>query len=83
MDGVTRDFSRPGKSADNASIDAFSSKFRAECLNDQWFMTLADACEKMGIVVETTTRFALAARSGTACRHLTKSRWQQRPAILT
>jgi len=30
--GVTLDFSRPGKPTDNAFIEAFNSRFRAECL---------------------------------------------------
>ncbi|WP_404863186.1 IS3 family transposase [Georhizobium sp. MAB10] len=45
--GVTLDFSRPGKPTDNASIEAFNGRFRAECLNAHWFLTLADAAEKM------------------------------------
>ena len=44
--GVTLDFSRPGKPTDNAFIEAFNGRFRAECLNTHWFMTLADAREK-------------------------------------
>ena len=45
--GVTLDFSRPGKPTDNAYIEAFNGRFRAECLNTHWFLTLADAAEKM------------------------------------
>ena len=45
--GVTLDFSRPGKPTDNAFIEAFNGRFRAECLNAQWFLSLADAREKM------------------------------------
>jgi putative transposase len=45
--GVTLDFSRPGKPTDNAFIEAFNSRFRAECLNAHWFMSLADAQQKM------------------------------------
>jgi len=44
---VTLDFSRPGKPTDNAFIEAFNSKFRQECLNAHWFLSLADAREKM------------------------------------
>jgi len=44
---VTLDFSRPGKPTDNSFIEAFNSKFRAECLNAHWFLTLADAREKV------------------------------------
>ncbi|GLR58744.1 hypothetical protein GCM10007919_34700 [Rhizobium indigoferae] len=45
--GGTLDFSRPGKPTDNAFIEAFNGRFRAECLNQHWFLTLADAREKM------------------------------------
>jgi putative transposase len=45
--GVTLDFSRPGKPTDNAFIEAFNGRFRAECLNAHWFMSLEDAREKM------------------------------------
>lgn len=44
---VTLDFSRPGKPTDNGFIEAFNSKLRAECLNAHWFMSLADAREKL------------------------------------
>lgn len=32
---------------DNGFIDAFNSKLRSECLNAHWFMSLADAQEKL------------------------------------
>lgn len=44
--GVTLDFSRPGKPTDNAFIESFNGKLRAECLNAHWFMSLEDAREK-------------------------------------
>ena len=44
---VTLDFSRPGKPKDSGFIEAFNSKLRAECLNAHWFMSLADAAEKL------------------------------------
>ena len=40
---VILDFSRPGKPTDNAFIEAFNSRFRLECLNQHWFLDLADA----------------------------------------
>lgn len=43
---VTLDFSRPGKPTDNAFIESFNGKFRAECLNAHWFMSLDDARQK-------------------------------------
>ncbi len=45
--GVTLDFSRPGKPTDNAFIEAFNGRLRAECLNTHWFLTLDDAREKL------------------------------------
>ena len=45
--GVTLDSSRPGKPTDNAYIEAFNGRFRTECLNQHWFMSLADAAEKL------------------------------------
>src|SRR6516165_5130953 len=44
--GVTLDFSRPGNPTDNAFIESFNGKFRAECLNAHWFMSLDDAQRK-------------------------------------
>ncbi len=45
--GVILDFSRPGKPTDNAFIESFNSRFRAECLNEHWFLTLDDARSKV------------------------------------
>ncbi len=44
---VTLDFSRPGKPTDNAFIEAFNGRFRAECLNTHWFLSLDDAKKKL------------------------------------
>ncbi len=44
---MTLDFSRPGKPTDNADIKAFNGRFRADPLNTHWFLTFADAREKM------------------------------------
>jgi putative transposase len=46
MRGVTLDFSRPGKPTDNAFIESLNGKFRAECLNANWFMSLDEARRK-------------------------------------
>jgi putative transposase len=43
---VTLDFSRPGKPTDNAFIESLNGKFRAECLNTHWFMSLDEARRK-------------------------------------
>jgi Integrase core domain len=42
------DFSRPGKPTDNAFSGSFNGKFRAECLNAHWFMSLDDARRRTG-----------------------------------
>jgi putative transposase len=45
--GVQLDFSRPGKPTDNAFIESFNSRFRQDCLNQHWFLSLEDAQEKI------------------------------------
>ena len=45
--GVTLDFSRPGKPTDNAFVESFNGRLRDECLNTQWFLSLADARAKI------------------------------------
>ena len=47
LNGVELDFSRPGKPTDNAFIEAFNARLRAECLNENWFLSLEDAREKI------------------------------------
>jgi putative transposase len=43
MNGVVLDFSRPGKPTDNSFVEAFNGKVRAECVDQNWFLSLADA----------------------------------------
>jgi putative transposase len=43
LHGVELDFSRPGKPTDNAFAEWFNGKFRVECLNAYWFLSLDDA----------------------------------------
>lgn len=45
--GVELDFSRPGKPTDNAKVESFNGRFRQECLNAHWFMSLEDAKSKI------------------------------------
>jgi hypothetical protein len=44
--GVTLDFSRQGKLTDNAYIESLNGKFRAECQNANWFMSLDEGRRK-------------------------------------
>ncbi len=47
LNGVELDFSRPGKPTDNAFIEAFNGCLREECLNENWFISLQDARDKV------------------------------------
>jgi putative transposase len=46
MHRVILDFSRPGMPTDNAFIGSLNGKFRAECLNANWFLSLDEARRK-------------------------------------
>src|ERR1700674_2177851 len=41
--GVALHFIEPGKPVQNAFIESFNGKFRDECLNQNWFVSLEDA----------------------------------------
>jgi putative transposase len=41
--GVKLVFSRPGKPVDNAFVESFNGRLRDECLNANWFRSLAEA----------------------------------------
>ena len=45
---VELDFIRPGKPSDNGIIEAFNGRLRQECLNENWFLSLEDARQKIG-----------------------------------
>jgi putative transposase len=40
---IKLDFIRPGKPQENGFIESFNGKFRDECLNEHWFLSLEDA----------------------------------------
>ena len=39
---IKLDFIRPGKPNENAFIESFNGKFRSECLDENWFLSLED-----------------------------------------
>ncbi|MVZ85497.1 transposase [Burkholderia pseudomallei] len=41
--GVTLSFIRPGKPVENAYIECFNGRFRDECLNEHWFVSMRHA----------------------------------------
>ena len=43
LHGVELDFSRLGKPTDDAFAGSFNGRFREECLNAYWFLSLEDA----------------------------------------
>ncbi len=47
LNKIELDFSRPGKPSDNAYIEAFNSRIRQECLNASWFLSMADARQRI------------------------------------
>ena len=47
LNRVELDFSRPGKPTDNGHIEAFNGRLRAECLNALWFLSMADARDRI------------------------------------
>ncbi len=44
---VELDFSRRGTPTDNALVESFNGRLRQECLNEHWFLSLADAQSKI------------------------------------
>jgi putative transposase len=47
--GVRLSFIRPGEPVENAYVESFNGRFRDECLNEHWFLTMAHArrvCEE-------------------------------------
>ena len=45
--GVEWHFIEPGRPTENAYIESFNGKFRDECLNENWFLDLAEARQKI------------------------------------
>ena len=45
--GIRHQFIQPGKPSQNAYAESFNGRVRDECLNDNWFLNLWDAQEKI------------------------------------
>lgn len=75
--GVKLDFSRPGKPTDNAFIESFNGRLRQECLNQNWFTSLADTKQ----IIEAWREDYNQLRPHSSLDHRTPSefvvRWQQ------
>ena len=47
--GVRQDFIQPGKPTQNAFVESFNGKFRDECLNQHWFVSMRHARAEIAI----------------------------------
>jgi putative transposase len=74
---VELDFSRPGKPTDNAKVESFNGRFRAECLNSHWFLSLADAQRK----IETWRQYYNEVRPHSALAWLTLAEYARRARL--
>jgi putative transposase len=54
--GIELDFSRPGKPTDNAKVESFNGRFRSECLNAHWFLSLDDSANRLEFELERVHR---------------------------
>ena len=72
--GVELDFSRPGKPTDNAKVESFSGRFRSECLNAHWFLSLDDAKRK----IEAWRRYYNEVRPHSALKWATPAEYARR-----
>jgi putative transposase len=45
--GVELDFSHRGTPTDNVVVESFNRRLRQECLNEHWFLSLADGQSKI------------------------------------
>jgi putative transposase len=70
MRSVTLDFSRPGKPTDNAFIESLNGKFRAACLNANWFLSLDEAQRKCEAVARQLAHGVSCAWAGGAAARL-------------
>lgn len=70
-------FITPGRPMENGFIESFNGKFRDECLNENWFLDLADAREK----IETWRCDYNQVRPHSALGYLTPAEFAQRSAV--
>jgi putative transposase len=66
-------FIRPGKPVQNAHIESFHGRFRDECLNEAWFLSLADARR----IIEACRQDYNTVRPHSALGYLTPAEFEQ------
>ena len=80
---VQLSFIRPGKPNENAYIESFNGKFRDECLNEHWFVTMAQARRIIEAwrIEYNTERHAQLARRSDARRSSPKNVWGEKDGV--
>lgn len=76
--GIKMDFSRPGKPTDNGTVESFNGSLRRECLNENWFLSLDDARQK----VEEWRRFYNLVRPHSSLGWISPSEYARKLAAL-
>lgn len=76
--GVELRFIQPGKPVQNAYVESFNGKFRDECLNEHWFLTLDEAREVIEAWREDYNQF----RPHSSLDDLTPEQFRDRSAVL-
>jgi putative transposase len=71
--GVRLNFISPGKPIENAYIESFNGRFRDECLNEHWFLTMAHA----RVVIESWRRAYNTERPHSSLGNLTPEQFAQ------
>ena len=71
--GVVLRFIEPGKPIQHAYVESFNGKFRDECLNEHWFVSLADARR----AIEARRRHYNEARPHSALGYLTPAAYAE------
>jgi putative transposase len=68
----------PGKPIQNAFVESFNGKFRDECLNEQWFVSLREAKEK----IERWREYYNSARPHSSLQYETPIEFRQKQKLL-
>ena len=79
--GVRLHFIEPGKPVQNAFIESFNGKFRDECLNQNWFVSLAEAERSSRPGEWITIRRARTAAWGIERRRNSRRKWAEKRAV--
>jgi putative transposase len=72
--GVELYFIDPGKPNQNNRIESFNSRFREECLNQEWFLSLAEARR----IIESWRRHYNSVRPHSSLKYLPPNEWARR-----